>query len=102
MDKTQILLDCLTWVADETCIDTTLIVSQDKTEDVVDARHLLVKALSDCGLYPATIAMLIGQSARNVNSILAGFSARCNRRKILRYNYAQVKRLIGDNYLTGY
>ena len=102
MDKTQILLDCLTWVADETCIDSTLIVSADKSEDVVDARHLLVKALSDCGLYPATIAMLIGQSPRNINSILAGFASRCNRRKILRYNYAQVRRLIGDNYLTSF
>lgn len=102
MDKTRILLDCLAWVADETCIDSTLIVSADKSEDVVDARHLLVRALSDCGLYPASIALLIGQSTRNVNSILAGFSARCDRRKILRYNYAQVKRLIGDNYLTSF
>ena len=100
MDKTQILLDCLTWVADETCIDSTLIVSADKSEDVVDARHLLVKALSDCGLYPASIALLIGQSTRNVNSILAGFSARCNRRKILRYNYAQVRRQLLDKLLA--
>lgn len=102
MDKTRILLDCLAWVADETCIDSTLIVSADKSEDVVDARHLLVRALSDCGLYPATIAMLIGQSPRNVNSILAGFSARCNRRKILRYNYAQVRRQLLDKLLIAY
>ena len=102
MDKTRIFLACLAWVADEPCIDSTLIVSADKSEDVVDARHLLVKALSDCGLYPASISLLIGQSTRNINSILAGFASRCNRRKILRYNYAQVRRLIGDNYLTSF
>lgn len=102
MEKLKILSVCLDLVSGETEIDQQAILSECKNEDVVDARHLLVKLMSECGLYPATIAMLIGQSPRNINSILAGFSARCNRRKILRYNYAQVKRLIGDNYLTGF
>ena len=100
MEKLKILSVCLDLVSDECEIDQQAILSECKNEDVVDARHLLVKLMSECGLYPSTIALLIGCTSRNINAILSGFRLRCDRRKLLRMNYERLRKHIGSIYLT--
>jgi hypothetical protein len=100
MEKLKILSVCLDLVSDECEIDQQAILSECKNEDVVDARHLLAKLMSECGLYPSTIALLIGCTSRNINAILSGFKARCDRRKLLRMNYERLRKHIGSIYLT--
>lgn len=100
MEKLKILSVCLDLVSDECEIDQQAILSECKNEDVVDARHLLVKLMSECGLYPSTIALLIGCTSRNINAILSGFKARCDRRKLLRNSYERLKKQIGNISFT--
>lgn len=87
-------------VAEETEVSQEEILSESKIEDVVDARHLLVQLMFEMGLYPATIAQLIGCTTRNVNSIISGFKLRCDRRKLLRNNYEKLRKDIGNISLT--
>ena len=87
-------------VAEETEVSQEEILSESKIEDVVDARHLLAQLMFEMGLYPATIAQLIGCTTRNVNSIISGFKLRCDRRKLLRNNYEKLRKDIGNICLT--
>lgn len=96
----KIFSTCLDIVAEEMDITRDQIISDCKNEDVVDARHLLVKLLTDCGLYPLVISQLIGCTSRNINVILSGFKLRCDRRKLLRINYERVRNQVGNISFT--
>lgn len=100
MEKLKILSVCLDLVSDECEIDQQAILSECKNEDVVDARHLLVMLMYEMGLYPATIAQLVGCTSRNVNTIISGFRLRCDRRKLLRNSYERLKKQIGNISFT--
>lgn len=52
--------------------------------DIVDARHLLVYALSKKGFYSSTIARLTGISHSAVNRIIAAWGDRCGSNPILK------------------
>lgn len=100
MKRMKIFSTCLDIVAEEMDITRDQIISDCKNEDVVDARHLLVKLLTDCGLYPSVISQLIGCTSRNINVILSGFKLRCDRRKLLRINYERVRNQVGNISFT--
>lgn len=70
------------------------LLSDSRKEIIVDARHLAVALMADCGLYPNIIAELLGCSYRNICIVLSHFSGRCKRRKLLRYNYEKLKQQI--------
>lgn len=96
MKRINIFASCLQMVAEEMEVSQQEILSESKIEDVVDARHLLVQLMYELGLYPATIAQLIGCTSRNVNSIISGFRLRCERRKLLRHSYERLKKESGN------
>ena len=100
MKKDDVKNFCLEIVANEVEISNEMILSQSKSEDVVDARHLLVMLMYDIGLYPTSIAKLMGCTVRNINVIISGFSLRCQRRKLLRNSYEKLRKYIGNNCLT--
>lgn len=100
MRRIRIFASCLQMVAEEMEVSQQEILSESKIEDVVDARHLLVQLMYELGLYPATIAQLIGCTSRNVNSIISGFRLRCERRKLLRMSYERLKKETGNISFT--
>ncbi len=87
----------LSEVCKETEISSKELMSNNRTEEVVDARHILVAILADYGFYPSTIASMLECSKRNITLIITNFSRRCNRRKLLRNNYERIKKHIGIN-----
>ena len=100
MRRIRIFSSCLQMVAEEMEVAQQEILSESKIEDVVDARHLLVQLMYEMGLYPATIAQLIGCTSRNVNAILSGFRLRCDRRKLLRHSYERLRKEVGNISFT--
>ena len=95
MYKVQIFQEVLDAVINETEIDAQLILSNNKEEEVVDARSIVVKVMNEKGLYPIQISSITGLCIRSVNRFLIGFKERCNSRKIMRLNYENVKTKVG-------
>lgn len=95
MYKAQMFQETLSAVIEETEIDRERILSGCKQEEVVDARALLVKVMSERGLYPAQISSLTGIGLRSITKFLLCFGVRVNSRKILRINYERVRNKLG-------
>jgi hypothetical protein len=95
MYKVQIFQEVLSAVVDATDVEQEQILSGCKQEEVVDARSLLVKLMSDKGLYPMQISNLTGINCRSVTKFLVGFRERVNSRKILRIYYERLKAQLG-------
>ena len=95
MYKLQIFQEVLSAVEEETDIERSRILSGVKSEEVVDARSLLIKVMSERGLYPTQISHLSGINVRCVNKFLLEFKSRIESRKILRINYENVKKKLG-------
>lgn len=95
MYKIQIFQETLSAVVDAMEVDQDKILSGCKQEEVVDARSLLVKLMSDRGLYPIQISKITGLNSRSVTQFLLGFKERVNSRKILRINYERLRNQLG-------
>lgn len=95
MYKMQIFQDTLSAVVEAMEVEQNQILSGCKREEVVDARSLLIKLMSDKGLYPVQISKITGLNSRSVNQFLLGFNERINSRKILRINYERLKIQLG-------
>lgn len=87
-------------VSDVTDIAPEVILSTNKTVEVVDARHIFVKTLLECGLYPGTVALLTGMSPQAVGKIRNEFETRLkSNNKIFAINYKHIKNELESNYL---
>jgi hypothetical protein len=95
MYKMQIFQETLSAVVEAMEVEQDQILSACKQEEVVDARSLLIKLMSDKGLYPVQISNITGLNSRSVNQFLLGFKERVNSRKILRINYERLKNQLG-------
>ena len=95
MYKVQIFQDSLNAVTEETGLAEDQILSGTKSEEVVDARSILIKVMEEQGLYPIQISGLSGICIRSVNRFLIGFKERCDSRKIMRLYYANVRKKLG-------
>lgn len=76
MKKSEIFAGILTDVSKETEIDSGRILSPERTEEVVDARYLVISMLSHNGFYPRMIAERIGMSQCAVRKAMARFDER--------------------------
>lgn len=95
MYKMQIYLDTLSAVAEETEVENEKILSGCKAEEVIDARAILIRLLSEQGLYPIQISRFSGICLRSVNRYLLDFSDRINSRKMMRINYECLRKKLG-------
>ena len=95
MYKMQVYLDTLSAVAEETEVEMEKILSGCKEEEVVDARILLIRLLSEQGLYPIQISKFTGICQRSVNRFLLDFSDRISSRKIMRLFYDNLRNKLG-------
>ena len=93
--KAQILQEVLSAVVEETEIPREQILSGVKSEEVVDARSLLIRLLNEKGLYPTQISHITGICPRSVDRFLQDFNERIQSRKILRINYDRVRNTLG-------
>jgi hypothetical protein len=95
MYKMQIFQETLSAVVEAMEVEPGQILSGCKQEEVVDARSLLIKLMSDKGLYPVQISKITGLNSRSVTQFLLDFKERINSRKILRINYESLKNQLG-------
>ena len=95
MYKMQTYLDTLSAVAEETEVEIDKILSGCKEEEVIDARSILVRLLSEQGLYPLQISRYTGICTRSIDRFLLDFSDRISSRKMMRINYDNLKKKLG-------
>ena len=95
MYKAKIFQETIEAVADETEVEREQILSNNKDEEIVDARSILVRIMNERGLYPIQISRISGICQRSVSRFLIGFKDRCDSRKIMRLNYENVKTKLG-------
>ena len=76
MRKSEIFAAILADVSKEAEIDSDRILSSERTEEVVDARYLVIFLLLGNGFYPAMIAERMHMSQRAVRKAIAGFETR--------------------------
>lgn len=82
--KADLLQSVLTAVEAETEVSASVILSKSRKEEVVDARHIVVKLLDDYDLYPSQIAEMLDVTVRCITLILNNFAERTKRRKLWR------------------
>lgn len=80
MIKSEIFASVLRNVCEVTEIQESDIMSKSKSEEIVDARHLLVVTLRRSGYYPGMIAERLHISGRAVRNMLRDFPSRAVRR----------------------
>lgn len=76
MCKTQIFNDILQIVSEETEINEALILSDNKSTAVVDARSILVDILREKGLYPVQIAEYLHKTPAGIRNLISKFENR--------------------------
>ncbi|MEQ3166085.1 hypothetical protein AAA214_23390 [Parabacteroides goldsteinii] len=97
MCKSEIFAKILRIVSEETEISANDILSGSKDMDIVDARYLLVHLLYERGFYPSQIALHVCKTKRSINYILSSFSDRLRGGKILRIQYENIKKILGND-----
>ena len=95
MYKMQVYLDTLSAVAEETEVEMEKILSGCKEEEVIDARAILIRLLSEQGLYPIQISRFTGICVRSVNRFLLDFQDRIVSRRMMRLFYDNARKKIG-------
>lgn len=87
----------LALVEEETEIARELILSGNKSEEVVDARALLIYTLFEQGFYPSQIAAISGICPRCIMPFINNFNDRKESRRILGINYERVRRKLRES-----
>lgn len=95
MYKEQIFREVLSAVVEASEVPEGKILSRCKEEEVVDARALLIKLMSEKGLYPTQISRLTGLNIRCVTQFLLDFGERVESRKLLRIDYDRLRSHLG-------
>ena len=90
MRKSEIFVTILSEVSKETEIDSDRILSSERTEEVVDARYLVISMLSYSGFYPQMIAERMGMTPRAVRRAMAEFDTRLSGSPGLKLVYERV------------
>lgn len=88
MCKTNIITRIIDCVTKETEVSESLIRSGKKSADIVDARSIAIKIMSEQGLYPSQISSYMHVSSTSVRNLLTNYQERCKQNRILAI-YAQ-------------
>lgn len=76
MCKTQLFNDIFHFVSEETEVPEVLILSNNKSTAVVDARSILVDILREKGLYPVQIAEYMHKTPAGIRNLITKFEIR--------------------------
>ncbi len=96
MCKSEIFAEILQAVSRETEVSAAQILSSCKHNEVVDARSIFAKLLSERGFYPVQIAGYMHKTAASVRHLLYNYESRKEQNKIIAI-YAQNVRKILNN-----
>lgn len=88
MCKSEIFAEILEAVSRETEVSAAQILSSCKCTEVVDARCIYVKLLSELGFYPAQIAGYMHKTSASTRYLLGHYEERLNANKMIAI-YAQ-------------
>lgn len=97
MGKQETFNKVLSLIEEETEVRREMILSGNKTEEVVDARALLIYTLHELGFYPVQIAALSGICPRCVTPFIQSFNDRKDSRRMLGIYYEKVKRKLRES-----
>lgn len=97
MGKQETFNKVLSLIEEETEVRRELILSGNKTEEVVDARALLIYTLHELGFYPVQIAALSGICPRCVTPFIQSFRDRRESKRMLGIYYEKVKRKLRES-----
>ena len=75
------------------------ILSSNRREEVVDARTILVRLLSDEGFYVSEIAGLMKKTSPGIRYLLKSFESRSRMRKFLKINMNDIQKYANDFYI---
>lgn len=92
MCKSRIFAELLSLVSVETEVPEEMIMSRSRAVEVVDARCILVKLLSEEGIYPSVIAGLMGRTPAGIRHILSDFDSRLQDNRYLENNAQAVRK----------
>lgn len=92
MCKTEIFADILAAVSRVTEISTADILSDNRREEVVDARSILVCLLNEHGFYIGEIAERLGRTKPSIRYLLSNFDGRCRMRRMAEMNLVNVRK----------
>lgn len=90
----KILNHVLEAVSCETEVSIPDILLRCSKAEVVDARWICVKCLSEYGYYPSRISEMMGLTPRYVQYIITDFENRISLNKLMRTNYERIKSIL--------
>lgn len=96
MCKTEIFADVINIVSRETEIPVDRILSDHKDMETVDARYLLVRLLTERGLYPSQIADMMRKTRRAINYMITNFNSRLRCGKMMGIYLDKIRKSIGN------
>ena len=88
--KREVFARIIDKVSEETQLSRESILSKNMFLEVVDARHIVVKLLSDSGFYNNEISRLLQISTASVCKILNHFPNRIEHRKMAKIIYKRI------------
>lgn len=91
MRKTEIFQDILNTVCHVTEISPQEILSEDRREEVVDARAILAQLLNENGFYIGEIAAYMKRTRPSIRYLLKSFEGRSKTRKMIQINIGDVQ-----------
>lgn len=97
MTKSEIFAKILSAVSSETEVSEDVILSNSKASEAVDARILLIKLLSEAGMYPCVIARLTGRTAAGIRYLLNSYECRKGIDKFLESNAQNIRKILKSN-----
>lgn len=84
-------------VAELTDLPIEAIMKGRKTDEVVDARWIIVRILKEQGYHTAKIAMLMGMTQRNVIHIVTAFQDRLDQYdSLFKSTYQRARNIVGN------
>lgn len=92
MAKAEIIADILNDVSVVMDVSEENILSKNRRQDVVDARHLAVMLMYRGGICTSGIANIFGMTERNVRHIITTFEARVQLNKQLAKAYDKLRK----------
>lgn len=87
--------DLLEVVANVTQQSPDEILSDSRSLEVVDARHIFIAMLRESGVYNRNIARICGRSVRSINHAISNFESRLRYSVPMRNNLAKIRQIIG-------
>ena len=97
MCKSEIFAKIIQAVSIETEVSETLILSNSKAMEVVDARSILAKLLQESGFYPMQIARYMHKTSASIRFLLTNYESRKNTNKMISIYTQNIRNVIKKN-----